>query len=158
MTSHAAGKSSAPVSAATFASPSSVAKTSKTVTLQDQHPHGIIPQKTDPLSGKPVLDASGAPVYNYDLAIPVMLLNFFPTGILGLGLTALLASFMSGMAGDVTAFNTVWTYEHGREKIVENAGDRRPGTEPVRPRRRHFEGGRHRGVHPLIILMIVQQR
>jgi len=57
------------------------------------------------------VDSNGAPVYNYDLAIPVMLLHFFPTGILGLGLTALLASFMSGMAGNVTAFNTVWTYD-----------------------------------------------
>src|SRR5256885_14848573 len=40
-----------------------------------------------------------------------MLLRYFPTGILGLGLTALLASFMSGMAGNVPAFNTVWTYD-----------------------------------------------
>ncbi len=40
-----------------------------------------------------------------------MLLHYFPTGILGLGITALLASFMSGMAGNVTAFNTVWTYD-----------------------------------------------
>ncbi|NYF80729.1 sodium:solute symporter family transporter [Granulicella arctica] len=79
--------------------------------LDDQHPHGIIPQKTDPLNGKVVVDSNGNPVYNYDLAIPVMLLHFFPTGILGLGLTALLASFMSGMAGNVTAFNTVWTYD-----------------------------------------------
>ncbi len=74
-------------------------------------PHGLIPIKTDALSGKPVIDSDGNPVYNYDLAIPVMLLHFFPTGILGLGLTALLASFMSGMAGNVTAFNTVWTYD-----------------------------------------------
>ncbi len=74
-------------------------------------PHGLIPVKTDALSGKPVIDSDGNPVYNYDLAIPVMLLHFFPTGILGLGLTALLASFMSGMAGNVTAFNTVWTYD-----------------------------------------------
>jgi SSS family solute:Na+ symporter len=81
------------------------------VPLDEQHPHGIIPVKTDPLSGKAVLNADGTPVYNYDLAIPVMLLHFFPTGILGLGLTALLASFMSGMAGNVTAFNTVWTYD-----------------------------------------------
>ncbi len=81
------------------------------VPLDEAHPHGIIPQKTDPLSGKAVMDANGNPVYNYDLAIPVMLLHFFPTGILGLGLTALLASFMSGMAGNVTAFNTVWTYD-----------------------------------------------
>jgi SSS family solute:Na+ symporter len=75
------------------------------------HPHGLIPVKTDPLSGQAVVDSDGNPVYNYDLAIPVMLLHFFPTGILGLGLTALLASFMSGMAGNVTAFNTVWTYD-----------------------------------------------
>jgi SSS family solute:Na+ symporter len=79
--------------------------------LDEAHPHGIIPVKTDPLSGQPVVDSNGSPVYNYDLAIPVMLLHFFPTGILGLGLTALLASFMSGMAGNVTAFNTVWTYD-----------------------------------------------
>jgi len=74
-------------------------------------PHGIIPLKTDPRSGQVEFDSNGNPVYNYDLAIPVMLLHFFPTGILGLGLTALLASFMSGMAGNVTAFNTVWTYD-----------------------------------------------
>ncbi len=79
--------------------------------LDEARPHGIIPIKTDPLSGKAVMNADGTPVYNYDLAIPVMLLHFFPTGILGLGLTALLASFMSGMAGNVTAFNTVWTYD-----------------------------------------------
>jgi SSS family solute:Na+ symporter len=79
--------------------------------LDEQHPHGIIPQKMDAITGQPVLDTNGNPVYNYDLAIPVMLLHFFPTGILGLGLTALLASFMSGMAGNVTAFNTVWTYD-----------------------------------------------
>lgn len=79
--------------------------------LDEQHPHGIIPEKMNAITGQPVLDTNGNPVYNYDLAIPVMLLHFFPTGILGLGLTALLASFMSGMAGNVTAFNTVWTYD-----------------------------------------------
>jgi solute:Na+ symporter, SSS family len=79
--------------------------------LDEAHPHGIIPVKTDPVTGKALLNSDGTPVYNYDLAIPVMLLHFFPTGILGLGLTALLASFMSGMAGNVTAFNTVWTYD-----------------------------------------------
>jgi SSS family solute:Na+ symporter len=85
--------------------------TTTKIPLDEAHPHGIIPVKTDPVSGKAVLNADGTPVYNYDLAIPVMLLHFFPTGILGLGLTALLASFMSGMAGNVTAFNTVWTYD-----------------------------------------------
>ncbi|MBM3813301.1 MAG: sodium/solute symporter [Acidimicrobiia bacterium] len=48
---------------------------------------------------------------NYDMTIPMMLGHYFPPGILGLGLTALMASFMSGMAGNVTAFNTVWTYD-----------------------------------------------
>jgi SSS family solute:Na+ symporter len=91
--------------------------------LQDQHPHGIIPVKTDPVSGKAVLNTDGTPVYNYDLAIPVMLLHFFPTGILGLGLTALLASFMSGMAGNVTAFNTVWTYDIYQAYINKRATD-----------------------------------
>ena len=81
------------------------------VPLDEAHPTGIIPLKYDPQSGKQVFNADGTPTYNYDLAIPVMLLHFFPTGILGLGLTALLASFMSGMAGNVTAFNTVWTYD-----------------------------------------------
>lgn len=91
--------------------------------LSEQHPHGIIPLKTDPLNGQPVLDGKGNPVYNYDLAIPVMLLHFFPTGILGLGLTALLASFMSGMAGNVTAFNTVWTYDIYQSYINKKGTD-----------------------------------
>jgi SSS family solute:Na+ symporter len=45
------------------------------------------------------------------MAMPSMLSHYFPHGMLGLGLTALMASFMSGMAGNVTAFNTVWTYD-----------------------------------------------
>jgi len=48
---------------------------------------------------------------NYNLAVPMMLAHYLPSGLLGLGLTALMASFMSGMAGNVTAFNTVWTYD-----------------------------------------------
>jgi SSS family solute:Na+ symporter len=100
-----------------------VASISASVPLVDEHPHGIIPQKTNPLNGQPVLDSNGQPVYNYDLAIPVMLLRFFPTGILGLGLTALLASFMSGMAGNVTAFNTVWTYDIYQAYINKRATD-----------------------------------
>src|SRR6267154_2001869 len=51
----------------------------------------------------------GAP--NYNLAVPVMLAHYLPSGLLGLGLTALMASFMSGMAANVTAFNTLWTYD-----------------------------------------------
>lgn len=48
---------------------------------------------------------------NYDLTIIKLLEYYLPTGVLGLGITALLASFMSGMAGNVSAFNTVWTYD-----------------------------------------------
>ncbi len=50
-------------------------------------------------------------VLDYDMAIPMMLAHYLPSGLLGLGLTALMASFMSGMAGNVTAFNTVLTYD-----------------------------------------------
>ena len=46
---------------------------------------------------------------NYNMTIPMLLARYFPPGMLGLGFTALMASFMSGMAGNVTAFNTVWT-------------------------------------------------
>jgi len=83
---------------------------------------GLIPAKMDE-TGRPRLDQNGKPVLDYDLAIPNMLLHYFPTGILGLGLTALLASFMSGMAGNVTAFNTVWTYDIYQSYIRPNASD-----------------------------------
>ena len=49
--------------------------------------------------------------YDYDGVILSLVKKYCPAGLLGLALTALLASFMSGMAGNVTAFNTVWTYD-----------------------------------------------
>src|SRR5204863_9230640 len=48
---------------------------------------------------------------HYNLVIPLLLERYYSTGLLGIGLTALLASFMSGMAGNVTAFNAVWTFD-----------------------------------------------
>jgi len=48
---------------------------------------------------------------NYNLALPALMGRYYHSGMLGLGLTALLASFMSGMAGNITAFNTVFTYD-----------------------------------------------
>ena len=60
---------------------------------------------------------------NYDLTIPLMLGHYFPPGLLGLGLTALMASFMSGMAGNVTAFNTVWTYDIYQAYIQKGKSD-----------------------------------
>ncbi len=55
------------------------------------------------------LDDAGQPIYDY--TIIMLLKQYLPAGVLGLGITALLASFMSGMAGNVSAFNTVWTYD-----------------------------------------------
>jgi SSS family solute:Na+ symporter len=71
----------------------------------------VIPYKLHEGTNTIVLDGNGRPQLDYDLTVPSLLLRYFPTGLLGLGLTALLASFMSGMAGNVTAFNTVWTYD-----------------------------------------------
>ena len=84
---------------------------------------GIIPAKLDAITSLPVLDASGHPVLDYDLAIPMMLVTLFPAGLLGLGLTALLASFMSGMAGNITAFNTVLTYDIYKAYVRRDAPD-----------------------------------
>jgi len=62
-------------------------------------------------------------VYDYDQAFPTLLAQFYPPGMLGVGITALMASFMSGMAGNVTAFNTVWTYDIYETHIRPGAGD-----------------------------------
>jgi len=67
------------------------------------------------------LSADGTPDYN--MTIPVMLAKYFPTGLLGIGFTALMASFMSGMAGNVTAFNTVWTYDIYQSYIAKDKSD-----------------------------------
>ncbi len=61
--------------------------------------------------------------YDYDKVIPTLLATHFPTGVLGLGVTALLASFMSGMAGNVSAFNTVWTYDIYQSYLVPDKSD-----------------------------------
>jgi SSS family solute:Na+ symporter len=82
----------------------------------------LIPAKLA-ADGTQLLDATGRVVLDYDLATPMMLVRFFPTGMLGLGLTALMASFMSGMAGNVTAFNTVWTYDIYQAHIRKGAPD-----------------------------------
>ncbi len=60
---------------------------------------------------------------DYDLTLPMMLMNYYPNGMLGVGLTALIASFMSGMAGNVTAFNAVWTYDIYQAHIKKEAPD-----------------------------------
>jgi len=99
------------------------ALTSQTSPTSAASAAGIVPPKRDARTGEPLRDARGRVVPDYDLATPMMLVHFFPAGLLGLGLTALLASFMSGMAGNVTAFNTVWTYDLYQSYVRPGAPD-----------------------------------
>lgn len=61
---------------------------------------------------------------NYNMVLPVLLQKLYPNGILGVGITALIASFMSGMAGNVTAFNTVFTFDIYQSHINKNAAEK----------------------------------
>lgn len=61
--------------------------------------------------------------YDYNSVILSLVKKYCPPGLLGLALTALLASFMSGMAGNVTAFNTVWTYDLYQAYLAPNKTD-----------------------------------
>ena len=99
--------------------PTTVASLSVSATT----PAGVLPYKVNESTGERLVDGDGKPQLDYDLAIPTLLLRYFPTGMLGLGLTALLASFMSGMAGNVTAFNTVWTYDIYQAYLRPRASD-----------------------------------
>ena len=60
---------------------------------------------------------------DYDGVILSLVRKYCPPGLFGLALTALLASFMSGMAGNVTAFNTVWTYDLYQAYMAPNRSD-----------------------------------
>jgi SSS family solute:Na+ symporter len=84
---------------------------------------GLVPAKVNPVTGQPMLDASGHPLLDYDMATPNLLMHYLPTGLLGVGLTALLACFMSGIAANVTAFNTVFTYDLYQSYIHKGASD-----------------------------------
>jgi len=77
---------------------------------------------SDPASGFS-LPSDGSGGIDYNQAIPAMLQHYLPNGLLGLGLCALMASFMSGMAGNVTAFNTVWTYDIYQSYIAPKKSD-----------------------------------
>lgn len=63
----------------------------------------------DPSSGFALLQDGGK--INYDSALPMLIARYYPPGLIGLGITALLAGFMAGQAGNISAFNTVWTYD-----------------------------------------------
>jgi len=66
---------------------------------------------------------NGVAANDYDSVIFSLVKKYCPAGLLGLALTALLASFMSGMAGNVTAFNTVWTYNLYQAFFVRGKSD-----------------------------------
>src|SRR6185295_18187838 len=76
----------------------------------------LLPEK---LTGEVAAVASNGRSYNE--VLPLMLARYFGPGLLGLGITALIAGFMSGMAGNITAFSTVWTYDIHRALLRPNA-------------------------------------
>ncbi len=93
------------------------------VSPEDAQGKGIVPAKIDPATGQPAQTAGGQAQLNYDMAVPNVLLHYFPTGMLGLGFAALLATFMSGMAGNVTAVNTVFTRDVYQSAIHRSASE-----------------------------------
>jgi solute:Na+ symporter, SSS family len=62
--------------------------------------------------------------HSYNEVLPLMLARYCGPGLLGLGITALVAGFMAGMAGNVSAFATVWTYDIYRPFLRKNAPDK----------------------------------
>jgi solute:Na+ symporter, SSS family len=68
-----------------------------------------------------VAQATGG--HSYNEVLPLMMSRYLGPGLLGLGITAMIAGFMSGMAGNVSAFATVWTYDVYRPLIRRNASD-----------------------------------
>jgi SSS family solute:Na+ symporter len=61
---------------------------------------------------------------DYTMTLPSLLAHYYPSGLLGVGITALLASFMSGMAGNVTAFNSVFTFDIYQAYFVKGKSDK----------------------------------
>jgi solute:Na+ symporter, SSS family len=79
---------------------------------------GLLPMKLVPESV-----AAATHGYSYNDVLPLMLARYCGPGLLGLGVTALIAGFMSGMAGNVSAFTTVWTYDIYRPMINSKGTD-----------------------------------
>lgn len=85
----------------------------------------VAAHKSAPLDDKKIVEGLYGSIaeYDYDGVILSLVKKYCPPGLLGLALTALLASFMSGMAGNVTAFNTVWTYDLYQAYFAPNRTD-----------------------------------
>ncbi len=87
---------------------------------------------------------SAANPYSYNEVLPLMLIRYCGPGLLGLGITALVAGFMSGMAGNVSAFSTVWTYDIYGAFINKKASDQHYVLDgPLVHRDRHDRLDRH---------------
>jgi solute:Na+ symporter, SSS family len=65
----------------------------------------------------------GSGLHSYNEVLPLMMARYMGPGLLGLGITALIAGFMSGMAGNVSAFSAVWTYDIYQPLINKSAKD-----------------------------------
>src|SRR5256886_5927903 len=72
----------------------------------------VLPMK---LTGETMAVATGG--HSYNEVLPLMLARYCGPGLLGLGITALIAGFMSGMAGNVSGFPTVWAFDIFRALI-----------------------------------------
>jgi SSS family solute:Na+ symporter len=83
----------------------------------------MVPAKAD-AAGQPVKGADGRPVLDYAIAMPNMLLQFLPSGLLGLGVAALLACLMSGVAASLTASNTVFACDIYQAFLKKGASDK----------------------------------
>jgi SSS family solute:Na+ symporter len=96
------------------------------VTLRPAALEAIMKQVADNAAPETIqasLKAAVVAENDYDSTILSLVKKYCPSGLLGLALTALLASFMSGMAGNVTAFNTVWTYDLYQAYFAPNKTD-----------------------------------
>lgn len=83
---------------------------------------GLLGLAVLPMHLTPESAANGS-AHSYNDVLPLMLAHYCGPGLLGLGITALIAGFMSGMAGNVSAFTTVWTYDIYRALINKRASD-----------------------------------
>jgi SSS family solute:Na+ symporter len=84
---------------------------------------GLLALAVLPVQLLPESEAIATGGHSYNEVLPLMLARYCGPGLLGLGITALIAGFMSGMAGNVSAFATVWTYDIYRAFMRKNASD-----------------------------------
>src|SRR5437660_9567283 len=82
---------------------------------------GLLARAVLPMHLVPNSPNLAAGQHSYNEVLPLMLARYCGPGLLGLGVTALVAGFMAGMAGNVSAFATVWTYDIYRPFLRKNA-------------------------------------